>query len=95
MKEKEIIRVVCISDAGFNKAREIEMLKVEEQALEMIVERRAAWFRVKKNCNSPLYDYMSDSTKGYIRELKSVRQKIERLMEATVADGTARMAIAI
>lgn len=86
MKKNQNIRLERIGDAGLNKAREMEMLRTEERALEMIVERRTEWFNVRKNYESPLYDYMANSTRGLIRELKAVRARIESLQQPTVAD---------
>ncbi len=86
MKKNESIRLVQIDDAGLSVARQIEQLKMEEQGLALILRRRIEWFQVKENYSSPCFEYMCNSTRGYIRDFNAVVAKLKRLKAPVVAE---------
>lgn len=94
MKKNKAIKVTCMDDAGLSRAQEIERLKMERNALGMIINRRIDWFQVKANYSHPLFDYMMNSTRGYIRDFNAVTEKL-RMMKCPVDIERIEMQLAV
>jgi|GEM_PF-5539922 len=94
MKKEREIRLITAEDAGLTRAQEIENLKMEREGLAMIINRRIDWFQVKANYSHPLFDYMMNSTRGYIRDFNAVTEKL-RMMKCPVDIERIEMQLAV
>lgn len=94
MKKEREIRLITAEDAGLTRAQEIENLKMEREGLAMIISRRIGWFQVKENYSHPLFDYMFNSTRGYIRDFNAVTEKL-RMMKCPVDIERIEMQLAV